>query len=127
MASKVKFEDLKSLEKALDKYFKSCDEEGTLYDEAGLALSLGVELATLHSWYDGIRRPELGPAVRMAYLRIQHQIETHPAYMDKTMGTRAIFLLKQKRYGGKQDKIEAKNDINVNVKMGEGMEESDFR
>ena len=37
-----------------------------------------------------------------------------------------IFLLKQEKFGGYQDKIEAKSDLNVNVKMGKNMEESDF-
>jgi len=110
----------------IDKYFDDCDREHKLYNEAGLALALGVQLRTLVSWYEGERCPEFQDAVRFAYLRIQDQIESDPAYQDKSMSTRAIFLLKQKRLGGKQDKIEAKQDIAVNVKMGSGMEESDF-
>ena len=42
------------------------------------------------------------------------------------MGTRAIFLLKQPRFGGYQDKIEAKQDISVNVNMGKNMDKSDW-
>ena len=38
-----------------------------------------------------------------------------------------IFMLKQKRFAGYQDKIEAKTDIAVNVKMGSGMDDSDFK
>jgi hypothetical protein len=34
--------------------------------------------------------------------------------------------MKQMRYGGKVDKVEAKNDISVKVKMGKGMESNDF-
>ena len=43
------------------------------------------------------------------------------------MVTKAIFLMKQPRFGGYQDKIEAKQDIQVNVKMGNGMDASDFK
>lgn len=31
------------------------------------------------------------------------------------------------RLGGYQDKVESKSDISVNVKMGENMDESDFK
>ena len=47
-------------------------------------------------------------------------------YSDRQMVSYRIFLLKQEKFGGYQDKIEAKSDLNVNVKMGKNMEESDF-
>ena len=125
-SQKRAYATVEELDAAIDKYFSDCDAQHILYDEAGLALGLGVKLSTLHSWYDGLRCPEFMDPVQMAYLRIQHQIETDPAYMEKNMVSKAIFLLKQKRFGGKQDKIEAKNDINVNVHMGDGMDASDF-
>ena len=79
-------------------------------------------------WYDGTSRPELQKIIQRAYLRIQNQVETHPAYREKGgMATRAIFLLKQKRLGEYVDKVEAKSDMTVNVKMGPGMDESDFK
>ena len=37
-----------------------------------------------------------------------------------------IFLLKQEKLCGYQDKIEAKNNLNINLKMGKNMEESDL-
>ena len=43
------------------------------------------------------------------------------------MATRGIFALKQRRLGGWVDRIEAKQDLTVNVKMGGGMDESDFK
>ena len=43
------------------------------------------------------------------------------------MVTKSIFLMKQPRLGGKQDRVEAKQDISVNVKMGENVDESDFK
>ena len=61
-----------------------------------------------------------------AYTRIAEQIASDPRYSDRQMVSYRIFLLKQEKFGGYQDKIEAKSDLNVNVKMGKNMEESDF-
>lgn len=122
-----KYANAAALQKKCDEYFAQCDEEGKLYGEAGLALHLGVMLATLRKWYDGTDCPDLQETVQMAYLRIQSQTESDPAYMMKGMVTKAIFLMKQPRLGGYQDKIEAKTDISVNVKMGSNVDESDFK
>lgn len=126
--ARTRFETVEEFEAEANAYFNRCDAEGKLYGEAGLALALGVTLGGLRQWYDGVRRPELREAVQRAYLRIQDQIETSAAYMEKGgMATKAIFLLKQTRFGGYQDRIEAKQDLTVNVKIGDGMDESDFK
>lgn len=126
--AKPKYGTVQELEKAVDAYFRDCDRGGKLYGEAGLCLALGISLETLRRWYDGTQRPENQEVIQRAYLRIQDQIETSPAYMEKGgMASKAIFLLKQARFGGYQDKIEAKQDLTVNVKMGGGMDESDFK
>lgn len=127
MAGDRKFRTAAELRKAMDGYFAKCDKERTLYSEGGLARHLNVALLTLRSWYDGTRVPEYQHDVEMAYLRIQEQIETDPRYQEKSMVSRSIFLNKQRWFGGYQDKIEAKQDISVNVKMGSGMDESDFK
>lgn len=111
----------------IDEYFSECDGSGTLYGEAGLARHLGVILATLRKWYDGTDCADLQEAVQLAYLRIQEQVETDSRYQEKGMVTRGIFLQKQPRFGGYQDRIESKQDIVVNVKMGAGMDASDFQ
>ena len=79
-----KFADAEALS-ARCEYFQACDASGRLYGEAGLALHLGVTLNTLHRWYDGERCPDLQEAVQMAYLRIQEQVESDPAYAEKGM------------------------------------------
>ena len=122
-----KFADADALTAKCEEYFQACDASGRLYGEAGLALHLGVTLNTLHRWYDGERCPDLQEAVQMAYLRIQEQVESDPAYAEKGMVTKSIFLMKQPRLGGKQDRVEAKQDISVNVRMGENVDESDFK
>lgn len=112
----------------LDKYFAECDAHEELYSEAGIALALEVPLETVADWWDGKGPEGYTWPVKRAYLRLQHQIETDPAYREKGgMATRGIFALKQRRLGGWVDRVEAKNDITVNVKMGGGMDESDFK
>ena len=58
---------------------------------------------------------------------IQEQIDTSPIYQEKGMVTRGIFLNKQKRLGGYQDKQETRQDISVNVTFGDGVDASDFK
>lgn len=124
----ARFASAAEFQAAADAYFDSCDAAGKLYGEAGLALALGVTLRTLHRWYDGELNQKLQEPVQFAYLRIQDQIETHPAYMEKGgMSSRAIFLQKQPRFGGYQDRIEAKQDMTVNIRHGKDMDDSDFK
>ena len=116
-------------------YFDECDEQHRLYGEAGLCLYLTkhnrkgrtVRLAQLQRWYDGERAPYLQDAVQEAYLRIQDQIESDPAYMEKGMTTRAIFLSKQKRLGGYQDKVESKNETTVHIVHSDSVDAEDFK
>lgn len=120
---------------AVEGYFKHCDAEEDLYGEAGLCLWLSshspggaiVTQQTLRSWYDGEACPHLRDAVRLAYLRIQHQVETDPRYQGKAgMASKALLLLKQSRLGGYAEKPEPKGDAQVKVIFGENMEQSDF-
>ncbi len=120
---------------AANRYFDECDASGQLYGEAGLCLGLSqynekgrnVSLTTLRKWYDGEACSYLQEAVQHAYLRIQAQIESDPRYREKGgMSTRAIFMQKQKRFGGYRDKDEIKLDTTVRVIHGEGMDASDF-
>lgn len=122
-----KYATAAELREKCEAYFAECDAKGVLYGEAGLALYLDVSLHTLRNWYDGERCKDLQYEAQRAYLRIQNQAECDPLYMMKGMVPKSIFLLKQSRLGGYQDKVEAKADISVNVKMGTGMDESDFK
>lgn len=123
-----KFRDVDEFVAACDAYFAKCDQDGVLYNEAGLCLHLGISMFTWDSWWEGKRCPDLMEAVRMACMRITNQILTDIRYQSKGgMTSVAIFLLKQKRLGGYQDKIEAKQDIGLNITMGHDMDESDFK
>lgn len=122
-----RYKTAEELEQACEAYFAKCDERGELYGEAGLCLHLGVTLGTYRSWRAGDTSAHLSESVQMADLRIQHQLETDERYREKSMVSRAIFMMKQPQFGGYQDRIEARQDIAVNVKMGAGMDESDFK
>lgn len=121
-------------ERVVAAYFAECDENRVLYGEAGLCLALTkgnkkgrtVTVALLRKWHDGDCSPHLQEAAQRCYLRIQNQIETSPIYREKGMVPRSIFLQKQTRFGGYQDKVEEKRDTTVRIITGSGMEQSDF-
>lgn len=121
-----KYKDAAALHRKLMDYFEDCDECGKLYSEQGMAIYLGVTLRALDSWWRGERCQDLQEEVQLAYLRIAEQIMSDERYNEKGMISLKIFLLKQPKFGGYQDRIEARQDISVNVRMGAGMEESDF-
>lgn len=130
------FPTAEEFDEAADRYFDECDANGTLYGEAGLCLALSrynangktVTLRSLRGWYDGDSCKWLQESVQKAYLRIQEQIETDPRYREKGgMATRAIFLQKQARFGGFQDRQETKNDSTVRILFGNGVDASDFK
>ncbi len=134
--AKAIFPTEEDFNEAAARYFAECDKNDTLYGEAGLCLGLSkynkkgrnVTLTSLRKWYDGDGCPHLQEAVQMAYLRIQQQVESDPRYQEKGgMATRGIFLQKQARFGGYQDKIEARTDTTVKIIHGSSMDESDFK
>lgn len=125
---KFGFSSVAELKERINAYFDACDKDKKLYGPAGLALALGLEMEELMSLREGRDAPMLMKPVKRAFLRIQDQVETDPRYREKGgMATRAIFALKQPWLGAYQDKIEAKQDLTVNVKMGGNMDESDFK
>lgn len=129
------FATAKKFTRAANGYFAKCDEENKLYGEAGLCLYLSehnesdrvVTTRMLRNWWRGDSCEYLKDAVDAAYMRIQAQIETDHTYMDKTMATRAIFLLKQPFFGGYQDKTETKTDTTVRIVHDDSVSAEDFK
>ena len=127
------FASASALADACNAYFDLCDRSDLLYSEAGLALYLShhnengtpVTLQRLRDWYDGEENPKWCETVRLAYLRIQEQIECDPRYRGSGMVTRSVFLNKQKRLGNYNDKGEAA-ETKVNIICGKTMDEKDF-
>lgn len=143
-------ENVRLFQQKSAEYFNMQDDAGLAYSEAGLASAAGWLVSRLQRYYDAndhnddefveaqISAFEAGAEpddatavmsyfVRMAYQRIQEQIDTSPIYQEKGMVTRGIFLNKQKRFGGYQDKQEAKQDVRVNVTFGDGSDPSDYK
>lgn len=116
-----------TLERDIAAYFSDCEEKGTIPGEAGLALWLKVSVRTLQRWYDGETQSEYQELVRDAYARMMDMIMQLLLTGNKNMTPFVIFVLKQPRFAGYQDKIEAKQDIAVQVKMGKNMDESDWK
>ena len=125
--AKPQYDTAEQLSAACEKYFAKIDKTGDVPSEAGLALHLGISVICLRHWFDGDRREELREVVQDAYGEMTVRYMNMLQGGNKNMTSFVIFMLKQKRFSGYQDKIEAKTDIAVNVKMGNGMDESDFK
>lgn len=120
-------DEAEELRELIDEYFEDCDLHHQLYGPAGLALALDMDFADLIALRDNREKPALSKEIRRAFLRMQNQIETAPQYREKGgMATRAIFALKQPWFGGYQDRSETKQDVNLNIVFGDGMDKSDM-
>lgn len=108
-----------ALRRRYQQYFADCDEAGTLYGEAGLALALEVSRETLRDWYDGRAGPRVREEVRRAYLIIRRQLESDARCVDKS---RTKEMLRQLYPDGR----EVRGGGTVSVVMGRDMDESDF-
>lgn len=131
----IAFPTAEDFREAAEEYFAGCDAKGVLYGEAGLCLALSrhsangrpVTLGELRDWWDGETCPHLKDAVRMAYLRIQDQLESDPRFQEKSgMISKAVFLLKQKRLGGYADKGEQRGRAKVTICYEGSMDETDL-
>lgn len=129
------FPTAEEFRRVADKYFDDCDASDKLYGEMGLCLALSdgnakgraVSVRMLRMWYDGESSAWLQDEVQRAYTRIAAQVESDPRYQEKAMVSRGIFLQKQARFGGYQDKTETKQDTTVRIMFGEGTDASDFK
>lgn len=132
-AAKTRIFTEETFTKAANAYFDDCDSRDELYGEAGLCLFLSkwvgrpITLERLRDWYDGDKNQSIQDAVHLAYMRIQHQVETDPRYQEKAMVSRGIFLQKQMRFGSYQDRQQIQQDTKVEISFGESMDQSDFR
>lgn len=102
------------LDAAIERYFAACDEEGKKATMPGMLLYLGLsekEWATMEAGEPGYTRH--APICKKALLKIRDRLE-------QRTDTAAIFLLKQKSYGGYTDRPEADSagGIKINVTFG---------
>ena len=90
MARPKLYDDVKKLQKDIDKYFKMCDEKEKPYTMSGLALSLGMDRRSLLRYeelYD-----EFCPTVKKAKQRVEAQLEENLYRLGNNSGV--IFNLK---------------------------------
>lgn len=118
---------VESVEKTIAQYFADCEKNGDVPSEHSLSRALSVSLETLRRWHDGGSTIELQEPIQDAYAQMTSIYMQLLLTGNKNMTPFVIFMLKQPRFAGYQDKIEAKQDIAVNVKMGKNVDESDFK
>ena len=103
----LKYKTQEQLQKGIDAYFNMCDEKEKPYTMSGLALSLGIDRATLVRYGD---RDLFAHQIKNAKQRVQAQLEEN-ALMGKGNAVFTIFNLKN-NYGWR-DQVEVKNDNEI--------------
>ena len=100
----LKFKSVEELQKKIDDYFYSCDEENEPITITGLALALDTTRETLCDYED---KDEYSDTVKKAKLRVQHAYEKR---LVKRGNGGDIFALKN--FGWK-DKSEVDNTLSI--------------
>lgn len=115
----LNFKTVEELQKKIDDYFNSCDEESEPITITGLALALGTTRETLCDYEE---KDGFSDTVKTAKLRVQHAYEKR---LVKRGNGGDIFALKN--FGWK-DKSEVDNTLNIKsafVEFGDGNGEGD--
>lgn len=103
--------DEDALQERLDKYFAM--REGELYSAADLCAYLGISTGELRALYDDER---VGGIVQRAMTRVAAQLERDPRWMGSN-ASKSVFLLRQKIYGGYNDKPGGDGKVIVELRM----------
>ena len=99
------------LDQACADYFAACDADGTRPTKPGLLLHLGVTEKEWKVWEAGEPGYKRHPQIcQKAMLEIRNRLE-------QRTDTAAIFLLKQKPYGGYTDRPEGENAGRLKVEV----------
>ena len=102
------------LDQACADYFADCDANGRRPTKPGLLLWLGVTEREWSVWEEGEPGYKRHPAVcKKALLEIRDRLE-------QRTDTAAIFLLKQKAYGGYSDRPEANTAGGIKIQVSFG-------
>lgn len=103
----LKYKDEKELKKAIDNYFKKCDEQNKPYTMSGLALSLGIDRSTLIRYGD---RDLFATLIKEAKAKVETMLEENLYRLGNNSGI--IFNLKN-NYGWK-DSVEVNDNRELN-------------
>ena len=128
MAGKRKYTDAPELVKKIDEYFDSVDTEDVppIWEE--LLLYLGITRNTWESYRDPVIPENIQDSEKVKYIAISDAIKKAEGRFTAELakyGLRhpnkqamAMFLLKQKHYGGYTDKQEIEHkDLKIDVKI----------
>ena len=111
----LKYKTKEGLEKAINEYFNKCDKKEKPYTMTGLALSLGIDRATLVRYGD---KDLFATLIKNAKAKVEEQLEESLYRLGNNSGV--IFNLKN-NYGWR-DTVEVKNDNEIS-KVDELLEE----
>ena len=84
----LKYKSVAEMQKAIDRYFDTCDKEGRPYTVTGLAMELDLDRRSLVNYSE---RDEFFPTIKKAKARVEQYIEEH---MYSANVTGLIFNLK---------------------------------
>lgn len=102
----LKYKTQEELQNAINQYFDYCDEKGKPYTFTGLALSLGVDRATLFRYGE---RDLFATQIKNAKSKVEEQLEESLYRLGNNSGV--IFNLKN-NYGWR-DTVEVKNEHEI--------------
>lgn len=123
-----KFQDAEELEKAIEEFFKECDDNNEPYTVSGLALTLGISMSSLRDYkncLDDINilkqldldtKQRLSLIVKRAYLMCQNYSEKK--MLDPSCSKNPvsyIFSLKNFGWTDKQEVVQTTNTIEVSL------------
>ena len=103
----LKYKDEKELKKAIDNYFKKCDEQNRPYTISGLALSLGIDRRTIINYGN---KDLFFALIKEARAKVEQQLEESLYRLGNNSGI--IFNLKN-NYGWK-DSVEVNDNRELN-------------
>lgn len=102
-----KFKSKEELQTAIDKYFKSCDNDKEPYTICDLALACGVDRKTILNYS---KKEEFFPTIKEARMRCE-------AYAERRLFGNAVagVIFNMKNNYGYKDKIDVEADIDFNI------------
>ena len=114
VGSPRKYETVRQLENAINKYFADCDSKKKPYTVCGLARSLGVDRKTLINYSKDENNPDFFHTIKQAKQIIEEQLETN-LYGSSVSGI--IFNLKNNFDWKEKQEVALGQDEPFNVKI----------
>lgn len=112
-----KFESAEEVQKKIDEYFKTCDENGKPYTVSGLAYALDTSRKVLLEYQE---KDEFSNTIKKAKARIE-QFNEELLYSKDVPTVGVIFNLKNNYDWKDKQEIEAdvNNDVTINIELSD--------